>query len=632
MVIHVAVGGRDTNTGSKRSPLASLKAARDALRRAGPLPNKRIVIHGGEYFDVSLELGPQDSGLTVEAAASETPVLYGGHRVSGWKKDGKKFYSVPLPGIGPGGVPPRHLLVAGRFAPRARLPEKGYFRHNTVWNVPHVPIGDGCGWQRQPTRKELTTLKYAAGDLGAWLDVNNAEFAVSHLSDDSIVPVRHVDARTRTVTFARPCLHPPGSFRGWNERWNRYVVWNVREGMCRPGQWYLDHTRGKLVYWPRAGEDMDSLEVIAPTARNVIRIRSDRRGLVRNVKIKGLSFTATTTRAESPFWGGWRVDGALAICGGQNIVLEALSFDRLGGTGIRARGSTDEKIYRRQPDETPLKRLRVRRCRLNNCGGAGIYVWGDDCEITNNTVRQIGLDCVGAVGIGVEGDRCRIDHNLIHSVPYVGIAAGGSDGRITHNLLRDFMLRGDDGGAIYVYGDSRRYLVRQNAAYGSSRRRMAHAYYTDERSADHRIEYNLAVGTRWPLHTHIACGHRIRNNVFINAGESLLTFYRSRDIRFRRNVVIGKSIRIRMPEGALASMAENVFASGDGKVTLDVMQKDGYEPIESRILSMRDGSIVAEAGLIGPEAGRCTFAKNSPALGLGIKPLDVSAAGVCVTQ
>ena len=70
------------------------------------------------------------------------------------------------------------------------------------------------------------------------------------------------------LTFSNPLGHPPGAFGV-----NKYVVWNVREGLAEPGQWYLDRTAGKLVYWPLAGEDMNAALVVAPRVESILQLR-----------------------------------------------------------------------------------------------------------------------------------------------------------------------------------------------------------------------------------------------------------------------------------------------------------------------------------------------------------------------
>ena len=90
------------------------------------------------------------------------------------------------------------------------------------------------------------------------LDVNNAEVTVYHMWDESMVGLKAIDAEKQILTFSSPSGHPPGAFGV-----KKYVIWNIREGMTEPGQWYLDRTRGKVVYWPLPGEDMATAKVVA---------------------------------------------------------------------------------------------------------------------------------------------------------------------------------------------------------------------------------------------------------------------------------------------------------------------------------------------------------------------------------
>ena len=88
-----------------------------------------------------------------------------------------------------------------------------------------------------PTIRRITCLDDPL--LGPWLDLKNAEITVYHMWDESVVGVKSLDPATQVIRFANPAGHPPGAFGVHN-----YVVWNVREGMTAPGQWYLDRTAG----------------------------------------------------------------------------------------------------------------------------------------------------------------------------------------------------------------------------------------------------------------------------------------------------------------------------------------------------------------------------------------------------
>ena len=193
-------------------PFVSLHAACRAARKVNEGQPRKVVIQAGQYFlDRPLELDASDAGLTIESAPGADVCLYGGRKVTGWKKDGEKFYSVALPGVKERTWDFRALVVNGRFCRRARLPEEGFFEHLSKFDVPWMSTTGG-GWKRKPTSEELTTLKYRPEDIGSWLDINNAEVTVYHMWDESMVGLKAIDAEKQILTFSSPLGHPPGAF------------------------------------------------------------------------------------------------------------------------------------------------------------------------------------------------------------------------------------------------------------------------------------------------------------------------------------------------------------------------------------------------------------------------------------
>ena len=322
--LYVAVNGKDSwsgrlprvNTERTDGPFATLQAACKASRKLGTKQQKKIIIQQGQYFFYEpLVLTDKDAGLSIESAPGAKVYIYGGRKIIGWKKDGEKFYSAELPGVKGGSWDFRALVVNGCFCLRARLPEKGYFEHLSVFNVPWMSTTGG-GWKRKPTKEELTTLKYRPEDLGPWLDINNAEVTVYHMWDESMVGISDMDTVSHSLTFANPSGHPPGAFGV-----KKYVVWNVREGLKRPGQWYLDRTAGKLVYWPLPGDDMTIAEVFAPTIESIIRIEGTKDKPARDITIRGITLSVTTTPLEAGGFGAGKFDGAVNITSARNCRL-----------------------------------------------------------------------------------------------------------------------------------------------------------------------------------------------------------------------------------------------------------------------------------------------------------------------
>ena len=602
-----AWSGRTAGPNADRTdgPLATLRAACRAARAVGEGQARTIVVQAGEYYlDEPLVLTAEDSGLTIQAAPGAEVWLYGGRRVSGWEKGGDKFYAAELPGVAEGTWDFRALIVNGRYCPRARLPRAGTFEHESVFDVPWMTTTGG-GWQRKPTDVELTTMRYKAGDLGAWLDVRNAEVTVYHMWDESLVGVSANDAGSRTLTFSSPLGHPPGAFGV-----KKYVVWNVREGMTQPGQWYLDRTRGRVVYWPLPGEDMGRAAVIAPVVESIIALKGTKGNPVKHVTIRGLTLSATTTPLKAGGFGAGRFNGAVNAVFAEDCTFAGLEVVNAGGQAIKVSGSN----------------LRIQGCHTHHVGACGIRFHGDGVEITDNHVHDVGLTYPSAIALTGGGQGCEISHNHVHHTPYSAVTCGGQDNRIESNRIHHAMQELHDGAGIYCFAGKNLVLrgnfiydIVDTGGYGAS------AYYLDERSEGCLVEKNLSINVARPSHNHMAGSNTIRNNVFISDGDMQLTFPRSSGYTFERNILQAKGkIAFDNYEG-IVTAANNVFYSEEGKVQCHKL--DRYSRSGSYSLEPSDSNLQTDPMLTAYQQGKVEFAPGSPARRLGIEPIDVSDAG-----
>jgi len=609
----VAVDGSDSwsgrlpesNPDRTDGPFATVGAACRAARKQGTDQPRKVIIQAGQYFlDRPLELNAGDAGLTIQSAPGADVCLYGGRKVAGWKKDGEKFYSVALTGVKDRKWDFRALVVNGRFCRRARLPEEGFFEHLSTFDVPWMSTTGG-GWKRKPSGEELTTLKYRSEDIGPWLDVGNAEVTIYHMWDESMVGLKAMDAGTRTLTFANPSGHPPGAFGV-----KKYVIWNIREGMTEPGQWYLDRTAGKLVYWPMPGEDMAKAEVFAPAIESIIRIRGTRENPARNITVCGLMLSVTTTPLEAGGFGAGKFDGAISVASAENCRLVGLEIVNVGGQGIKASGDG----------------LRIERCHVHNAGACGIRCSGTEAVVTDNHIHDIGLTYPSAIALQGGGRDCLISHNEIHDCPYTAINCGGQRNRIEHNLIYHAMEELHDGGGIYCFAGKDLVLrgnfirdIIDTGGYGAS------AYYLDERSENCLVEGNLSVGILRPSHNHMAKGNTIRNNIFISDADARITFPKSSNYTFERNVIQAKGQIVLENPGGITTLRNNVLFSAEGKIQCRKL-KD-YSQAGNYSFEADRENLLADPRLVEFDKGTVSFAADSPALKLGIKPIDVSGAG-----
>ena len=586
-------------------PRATLGAACRAARTLGTETSRRIVVQAGEYFlNEPVVLTEKDSGLTIEAATGADVTLYGGRKVTGWRKDGPDFYAATLPGVKEGDWDFRALIVNGRYCPRARLPKTGRFEHRSVFDVRWMSTTGG-GWQRKPTDEELTTLKYRPEDLGPWLDIRNAEVTVYHMWDDSMVGVSVIDTESHTLTFSSPTGHPAGAFGV-----KTYVVWNVREGLTEPGQWYLDRTAGKVVYWPLTGEDMSEVKVIAPVVESIVRVQGSRGKPVRNVTLRGLRLAATTTPLTAGGFGAGRFDGALSIANAEDCTFGDLEVRHAGGQGIQATGTS----------------LRIQRCHVHHVGACGIRASGTRLEVTDNHIHDVGLTYPSAIALQGGGRDSLVAHNHVHHAPYSAINYGGQNTRIEANRIHDAMLELHDGGGIYCFGGKNLVLrgnyihdIIDTGGYGAS------AYYLDEQSEGCLVEGNLSVNVMRPSHNHMAKGNTIRNNVFINEGDLRLTWPRSSDYRVEKNILWATGRIVFDNREGITTLAGNILYSVAGKVEckkLDQYSQTGEYPMQAGA-----ANVLADPKLIAYRDGQVQIAPDSPAHALGIEPIDVSGAG-----
>ena len=613
VTLFVAQQGRDTwsgrlaapNADRSDGPLATLAAACQAAREAGPDRSRTIVVHTGEYFlDAPIVLTDQDNGLTIETAPGTEVTLYGGRTVSGWEKDGDRFYAAALPGVKEGRWDFRALIVNGRYCPRARLPEQGHFEHRSVFDVPWMSTTGG-GWKRKPTETELTTLKYRPEDLGPWLDIHNAEITVHHMWDESMVGLSAMDTETHTLTFSSPTGHPAGAFGV-----KTYVLWNLREGMTEPGQWYLDRTRGKVVYWPLPGEDMTTAKVVAPVVESIITLAGSEAKPVKNVTIRGLTLSVTTTPLKAGGFGAGRFAGALAATRTEGCTFADLEIVNVGGQGIKAQG-TD---------------LHIIGCHVHHVGACGVRHHGTRVEVTDNHIHHIGLTYASAIALTGGGQDALVAHNHVHHTPYSAVTHGGQGSRIEGNLIHDAMLELHDGGGIYCFAGKNLVLrgnyirdIVDTGGYGAS------AYYLDERSEGCLVEGNLAVNVVRPSHNHMAQNNTIRNNVFINEGNLRLTWPRSSEYRFERNILWARGKIVLENREGISELDHNIFFSETGQVQCKAL--DRYSQTGTYALEPDGTNRLADPKLLAYRTGRVETAPDSPARALGIEPIDVSDAG-----
>ena len=582
----------------------------------------RIVLEEGNYFlSEPLELSEDDSALTLEGRGEAH--LFGGRRVINWRvEDG--FWKANVPETQSGAWDFRMLMVNGRYAERARYPETGYLLHRSEFDVSWRSTYEG-GFERQPTDEELRTLHYFEKDIPEGFEPKNAEITVFHMWDESLVGVKSINRSKQEIIFSNLPGWPPGAFAKEHSFDKRYIIWNTKEGLTKPGQWYLDRSSGEIVYYPMENESIEEIHAIAPVHFNVFRI-SGSTTPAENITLRNLHISSTNAPLMSGAFGAKLFDGAISMINTRDCKLVDLHIENVGGHCIKADGNN----------------LRIENCHLSHAGAGAIRLTGSDALVRNNHIHHIGRTFPSAIALyvgatdpnvpeewepGRSYTNCTIEHNEIHQVPYAAICAGGNNLIIRKNLIYEAMQDLYDGAGIYITFCNNAQVthnfirdIKDKPGAGTS------AYYLDEKSVNCLVEENLEINVPRASHNHIASNNRFRNNFFIMKGRGWFTMERSNDYTFENNVVItGDGFDI-WDLKFCPAFKNNILYPGKGKLGTKDLER--YTILKEYPLELKDQNSDEDPMVLEYNSGKIVCDPNSPIFKMGIKPIDVSDAGL----
>ena len=152
------------------------------------------------------------------------------------------------------------------------------------------------------------------------------------------MPVTSVDESNRVVAFGKRNVFALS-------RGDQYYIENVFEALDAPGEWYLDHTTGKLSYRPLPGEDVTTAEVIAPALPELMRITG-----ASGITFRGLTFAHSEWNLPANFKAEWPkpdVGGFYqAAAGLPGAIVLAWRDDETSQLAQAALGALHFRIYR----------------------------------------------------------------------------------------------------------------------------------------------------------------------------------------------------------------------------------------------------------------------------------------------
>lgn len=551
--IWVATSGKDTNEGTKESPLATvhmaLRKARE-LRRLNDASVKggiHIIIKDGTYyFDEALFVRPEDSGTadsptTIEADVNANPIFSGGVAIKNWKKsttviNGQKAGTVWVADalqIAGEVINYRQLWVNDVKAVRAKNTAGNKMERILSWDKATetcwIPFKD-------------KSVKYEPGMemyIVQW-------WAIAHLRIKNIEVVKD----SARLSFEKPesriqSEHPwPAPWISKNNGNSAYFLNNAKCLLNEAGEWFLDRRNAKIYYIPRKGENMASAKVIAPVLENLVDIKGTIDRPVHDVKFKGISFqysnwlrpsqqghvplqagmylldayklkipgTPNQASLENQGWVG-RPRAAVEVNFAHNNTFEGCRFEHLSSTGLDLNKGTNHNT--------------VQGNLFKDIGGNGICLGvfseeayeshlplqvKDEREIcsnelvADNLITNVANDDWGCLGIAAGFVRdVTIAHNEISDVAYSGISLGWGwthtenvmkNNKILANKIHHYAKHLHDVAGIYTLSSQPNSFIEENYIDKVYHSPYAHDpflwlyLYTDEGSQHFTIKNN----------------------------------------------------------------------------------------------------------------------------------------------
>lgn len=520
----VSPDGSDKNPGTKEQPLASVELAQRKareLRRLSPTPpdgGTRIMLKDGLYFLQSPLLfrsddsGTAESPASVQAAPGARPTLSGGQRVGGWKPlatsiagmpsrlRSKLWISEPVQRAGQPLVP-RQLWVNGRKAERARSPDGETLNRLLEWNV------------AEETAVIPTKALPQWGDLSRLEMVIHQQWAVAFLRIKSIQTegaraVLRFHAPESRIQFEHPWPAPIMDKEKGNAP---YFLANSLALLNEPGEWYQEMPGGRILYYPREGEDMSKAEAFVPVLENIIRIAGTEERPVAHLSFEGLTFSHSTYSRPSAFGHvplqagmamveaytlnpnvgvpykpglcnlSWTTRPTAAVLSSDTLHLRftACRFEHLGGSGLDLdRGTRGALVEGNRFRDIAFNGLQAGKFSDDTLENHYPYDPMDEREIVtqvriaNNLLTDCGTDDWGAVGIVVGFAReVAIEHNEVSWMPYTGISLGWGwtksksclrDNRVHANHVHHVATRMCDTAGIYSLSSQPGTMITEN--------------------------------------------------------------------------------------------------------------------------------------------------------------------------
>ena len=472
-----------------------------------------VYVHEGEYpvtrplqFD-NRDGGTDEYSVTYCAWPGDEAVISGGTKVKGWNKE-NHLWVAEAPALKSGDLIIRNLYRDGIRLTRGRFPNEGEMLKITEVSGDYKNISfNGKLIQTSAPDAEIVVYEY-------W---SIARAVLDQIGDNSVHGTTPLGWIGHSACFAKSGMYA--------------YLENGPEFIDIPGEWYADHTAGKIYYMASEEEDPNKHAFFFPVAGKLLEVIGDQTNPVKNLHFSGIRFAYSNWQLPEFGYNGiqaahhgpamksgvpvYSIPAALDYKYTSGCTLSACTVSQTGSSGIAfGAGCLNNS---------------VESCDIFDISANGIVIGQRDGALAGNNwldedwenkadipvgnrvynchIYRCGQELFGAVGIyDAFTQESWIAHNEVHDLPYTGISVGfawhdttTSHARslIEYNRVYDVMKKLADGGCIYTLGRQPGTIIRNNVLYEAHRSRWTfggapnNGIFFDQGSSDLFIADNV---------------------------------------------------------------------------------------------------------------------------------------------
>ncbi|MBW8334575.1 MAG: right-handed parallel beta-helix repeat-containing protein [Prolixibacteraceae bacterium] len=566
---YIAPNGNSLNNGDISHPFASLDDAKKAIRQLKSNHQLKggvtVWLREGVYeLPKSFMLQKEDSGMESE------PVIFSGYPnekviVSGGKK-------ISYDQVNPISSDAARLIVQKEAIAQIReidLKALGILDYGvnqiTGFRRPYVNAamelfinGKSYHLARYPNQEKIFIKPENVGDKGItekeecypgsiffdksklaqWKTAPNVlaggNFRFAWATDQ--LRVKKMDPMTGLVQFADS--HMYGISGG--EEWNQYYFFNLLEEIDEPGEYYVDHQRGKLYFYPYTELNSADTIMVSMLEDALVTMKG-----ASNIQFRNICFEA-----------GRGI--GIYMENTKHNKIEDCTIRNMGVVGVCiGMGSKPSSIYRHPEEKTPFyptEKLSERigslhellyenttfnreggenngiiNCKIENAGCGGISLGGGNrltlekagnyvfnCEFTN--CARIDYSYKSLVNIDGVGNK--VQHCQFNACPATAIYIHGNDHIIEYNVISEACNFIDDQGAIYLGRDPSEFgnIIRYNFFKNIGHIGRTIAVYYDDGACGTQLYGNVFYkAATWTVTVGGGSYNPIYNNIFIES-------------------------------------------------------------------------------------------------------------------